>query len=144
MPKSIRTLVRHEDSSPDLDKERGSRYWSAAELLSSTWFVVETCIEVSGVNEIRRWVTTSISDAANLQNSQRPFIWSQIFVCLRAPQSVRLATVFEVVNEAYHLGAVESYLYRLDNGMSFTSSEGQGKGICLEPSEIRLVYSKPR
>ena len=144
MRQSLRTLIRHEKLSNKRDTERGSRYWSAAEILTPTWFVLETCIEVGGVNKIKNWVTTSISDAANLQDSQRPFIWSQIYVCLRAPQSVRLATVFEVVNEAYHLGAVESYLYRLDNGMSFTSSEGQGKGICLEPSEIRLVYSKPR
>ena len=144
MPKSIRTLVRHEDSSPDLDKERGSRYWSAAELLSSTWFVVETCIEVSGVNEIRRWVTTSISDAANLQDSQRPFIWSQIFVCLRAPHSVRSATVFEVVKEAYHLGPIGSYLYCLDNGISFSTDEAPAQDIQSNPVKLRLVYSQQR
>ena len=136
--------MRHEDSSPDLDKERGSRYWSAAELLSSTWFVVETCIEVSGVNEIRRWVTTSISDAANLQDSQRPFIWSQIFVCLRAPHSVRSATVFEVVKEAYQLGPIGSYLYRLDNGISFSTDEAPAQDIQSNPVKLQLVYSQRR
>ena len=144
MHQSLRTLVRHEDLSQSRDKERGFRYWSAAEVLSSTWFVLETCIDVCGVNEIRRWVTTSIGDAAQLQRSQGPFIWSQIYVCLRAPQSVRLATVFEVVKEAYQLGAVDSYLYRLENGMSFSSGEGQAQGIRLEPSESRLVYSQRR
>ena len=144
MQSHIRTVLKHEHTPTTQDKERGSRYWAAVEVLSQTWFVVETCIEEAEKNEIKRWITTSIREAVQIQRSLEPFIWSQIYVCLRAPQSIRLATLFEVVNEAYQLGAVESYLYRLENGMSFTSSEGQGKGICLEPSEIKLVYSQRR
>ena len=144
MRNQIRTILRHEDSSPDLDKERGSRYWSAAELLSSTWFVIETYIEVSGVNEIRRWVTTSIGEAAQIQRSQGPFIWSQIYACLRAPQSVRSATVFEVVKEAYQLGPVGSFLYRLENGMSFTTDEGSIQGVQSEPTKLELLYAQQR
>ena len=144
MQSHIRTVLKHEHTPNTQDKERGSRYWAAVEVLSQTWFVVETCIKEAGENEIKRWITTSIREAVQIQRTLEPFIWSQIYVCLRAPQSIRLATLFEVVNEAYQLGAVESYLYRLENGMSFTSSEGQGKGICLEPSEIKLVYSQRR
>ena len=144
MQSQIRTVLKHEHTSSSPEKERGSRYWAAAEIMSSTWFVIETCIEEAGRNEIKRWVTTSIGEAVLIQHSQRPFIWSQIYVCLRAPQSVRLATVFEVVKEAYQLGAVDSYLYRLENGMSFSSGEGQAQGIRLEPSESRLVYSQRR
>ena len=144
MPQSLRTLVRHEDLSQNRDKERGSRYWSAVEILASTWFVLETCIDVGGVNEIRRWVTTSIGEAANLQRSQGSFIWSQIYVCLRAPQSVPGATVFEVVKEAYQLGPVGSYLYRLDNGISFSTDEVPAQDVQADPVEIKLVYAQRR
>ena len=144
MRQSLRTLVRHENLSDKRDTERGSRYWSAAEILTPTWFVLETCIEVGGVNKIKSWVTTSISDAANLQDSQRPFIWSQIFVCLRAPHSVRSATVFEVVKEAYQLGPIGSYLYRLDNGISFSTDEAPAQDIQSNPVKLRLVYSQQR
>lgn len=144
MQSQIRTVLKHEHTSSSPDKERGSRYWTAAEVMSPTWFVIETCIKEAGGNEIKRWVTTSIGEAAQVQRNQEPFIWSQIYVCLRAPLSVRGATVFEVVKEAYQLGGVDSYLYRLENGMSFSSGDGQAQGIQLETSETRLVYSQRR
>lgn len=144
MRHQIRTILRHEDTSSSSDKERGSRYWAAAEVMSSTWFVVETCIEVSGKNEIQRWVTMSISDAAQIQRSQEPYAWSHIFVCLRAPLSVRSATVFEVVTEAYQLGSDGSYLYQLENGMTFVTSEGNAQGVQPDSKELRLVYAHRR
>lgn len=144
MSHQIRTLVRHEDTTEGAYKERGSRYWTAAELLAPTWFVVETCIEISGVNEIRRWVTTSIGEAARIQRGQDPFVWSQIFVCLRAPRSVRSATIFEVVNEAYQSLASDAYIYQLANGMAFKTEIGQVPGNDLAPEELTLVYTHRR
>lgn len=144
MPYQIRTLVRHEDTTEGPYKERGSRYWTAAELLSSTWFVVESCIEISGVNEIRRWVTTSIREATQIQLRQAPFIWSQIFVCLRAPRSVRSATVFEVLDEAYQSLASGAYVYQLANGVSFKSGREQALVDNAAPEELTLVYARRR
>ncbi|MDR3453168.1 MAG: hypothetical protein P4L96_10245 [Rhodoferax sp.] len=144
MPHQIRTTLRHEDTSEALYKERGSRYWTAAELLAPTWFVVETCIEISGVNEIRRWVTTSIREATQIQLGQAPFIWSQIFVCIRAPLSVRSATVFEVVDEAYQLLASGAYVYQLANGMSFKTGGEQLPVDNAAPEELTLVYARRR
>ena len=144
MPYQIRTLVRHEDTTEGPYKERGSRYWTAAELLSSTWFVVETCIEVSGVNEIRRWVSTSIREAVQIQLGQAPFIWSQIFVCLRTPRSVRSATVFEVVDEAYQSLASGAYVYQLASGMTFKTEIEQAPGDDPTPEALTLVYARRR
>lgn len=142
MPNQIRTLLRDEYPAQGISKERGSRYWTAAEVSAPIWFVVESCIEVSEKFEIQRWVTTSIQHAASIQRGFEPSVWSQIFVCMRAPLSVRNATVFEVVNEAYKCGA--GFVYRLANGMSFMTGN---EGILLtgsEPTELELVYAHGR
>ena len=144
MPHQIRTLVRHEDTTEGPYKERGSRYWTAVELLAATWFVVETCIEISGVNEIRRWITTSIREAVQIQRGQEPFVWSQIFVCMRAPRSVRNATVFEVVDEAYQSLATDTYVYQLANGMTFKTEIEHSPGDNPTPEELTLVYARRR
>ena len=142
MPHQIRTILRQEDTSPSPDKERGSRYWWAAEVLSPTWFVVESCIEVNGTNEIQRWVTTSIHHAAGILRGFEPSNWSQIFVCMRAPLSVRNATVFEVVQEAYQSDPGATYVYRLANGMSFIDGEQREHGAYTEPTQLKLVYAQ--
>jgi hypothetical protein len=144
MPNQIRTLLRDEYTMVENQRERGSRYWTAAELLSQTWFVVESCIDVSGKKEIRRWVTTSIHEAAAIQRGFELSIWSQIFVCTRVPVNVRDATVFEVLNEAYYSVRDGSYVYRLGNGMSFIDGERRQHGAYTAPTELKLVYAQGR
>ena len=141
MPDLIRTTLKHEASAPGTDPERGSRYWLAAEIMSSTWFVIEACTERAGKNEIQRWVTTSIREAARLQHSHDPSVWSHIFICLRAPLSIRNATVFEKVTEVYQAGIGGSYLYRLGNGMSFITDEKHAQGVPFSPDALELVYA---
>lgn len=136
----IRTTTRHERTT----KERGSRFWQAAELLSSTWFIAETCVEVSGEREIRQWVTTSIHQAALIQHSMEPHIWARIFACIRAPLSIQTGTLFEVVREAYQAGARDSYVLLLENGMSFTTGTEAPEGLGKYPGELRLIYAKGR
>ena len=138
----IRTVLSQEDKSDTNDKERGSRYWTAAEIQTSTWFVVETCFEQLGENVIQRWITTSIHDAVAFEREMAPFNWSHIFVCLRAPLSVRNATIFEVLKEAYQVGRRGTYTYHLENGMTFVT--GALGNVITSPDdtqEVRLVYS---
>lgn len=140
----IRTVLKQEDMSSSPDKERGSRYWSAAEIGSSTWFVVETRVEEWETTKTQRWVTTSIREAVRIQRSQVPYTWSRIYICLRAPLSVRSATVFEVVTEAYEIDSDGSYLFKLENGLSFISDEVHEQGVQPCPKELRLVYAQQR
>lgn len=142
MQSKIRTIIKHEETSSRPDKKRGSRYWAAAEIMSATWFFIETCIEEAEGNEIKRWVTTSIREAVEIQRCHQPYEWSRIFVCLRAPLSVRNAVVFEVVTEVHHLGSSGAYLYRLENGMSFSTDEGTADGV--QPNPAQLVYAQRR
>ncbi len=52
MSREIRTVLKDEKTFPSPERERGSRYWMAAEVMSSPWFFLETSVEVDGVNEI--------------------------------------------------------------------------------------------
>lgn len=136
----IRTATGHEQTS----KERGSRFWAAAEILSTTWFIAETCVEVAGRREIRQWVTTSIHQAALIRHSMEVHCWARIFACIRAPLIIQNGTPFEVVREPYQAGARDSYVLLLDNGMSFASGIEAAEGLGKGPEELRLIYAKGR
>jgi hypothetical protein len=82
MSHQIRTQTKFEDHSTERDKERGSRFWSTAEIMTTTWFVVETCVDVRETVEIRRWITTSIEDASEVRRSQAPYRWGRVFDCI--------------------------------------------------------------
>lgn len=132
----IRTALGHERTS----NERGSRFWSAAELMTPTWFVIEACVNVSGRNEVRQWLTPSIELAVQIQRSSQPYTWTRIFACIRAPLSIQRATLFEVVLEAYKAGSRDSYFLILDNGLSFcTGTEARGD-ITSQPEALKLIY----
>lgn len=138
----IRTVLKYERTSPDANKERGARYWAAAEILSPTWFVVESCIEVSSKNEVQRWVTTSIQEAVQIQQRQGRCHWSHIFVCIRAPRSIQNGTIFEELKEAYQAGSSDSFVLKLQNGMSFmTGEDGHSEDEWPSPKELRLLYA---
>lgn len=132
----------HERTLKPPNSERGSRFWVAAELLDTTWFLLETCVNVSGRNEIRQWVTPSINRAVEIKNSMEPCQWCHIFVCLRAPLSIQNGTIFEVVREAYQAGARDSYVYILQNGMSFSAGTESPQGTSDEPQKLKLIYAK--
>lgn len=136
----IRTVLTDERTS----KVRGSRLWAAAELSSTTWFVTETSVEVSGEYEVQQWVTHSISQAVLIQRSLEPYIWSRIFVCMRAPTSIQNGTLFEVVREAYQSGSRDSYFLLLDNGMSFSTGTETPQQIDDVPEKLNLIYAKDR
>lgn len=137
----IRTVLKHECPPPPVNKGRGSRYWSAAEILSSTWYVVESCVEAETKNQVNRWMTTSIKEAIQIQRTQGLCYWSHIFVCLRAPLSIKNATIFEVVNEAHQVGSTNSYVLQLTNGMSFiTGDDDESVNEWPDPKMLRMVY----
>lgn len=142
MAKQIRTLLKHEDTSSSPDKERGSRYWVDAEILSTVWFVVDICIDVSSEFVVRRWVTTTIRDAALIQQRHKPFKWSQVFVSMRVSGSAPSGLLFEEVNEVYQSGPVGSYIYRLVSGLTFMSEHQPPPENNDEPEEFKLVFSK--
>lgn len=135
MRNQIRTLLRDECITQGSSRKRGSRYWTAAEVSSPTWFVVESCIEVSGRHEIQRWVTTSVHHAASIQRGLEPSVWSQIFVCIRAPLSVRNASIIEILKEAYQCTRGRGFVYRLANGMSFMTGDEGALLTDAEPTE---------
>lgn len=144
MQQQMRTSLLHERTSSASPDESGSRYWIAAQLLSTTWFVAETCVEVSGANETLQWVTPSIRYAVCLQQSLRPYIWGRIYICVRAPHGIPNGTLFEVLREAYQAGSRDSYVFLLENGKSFLTGTESPQGIGAQPEELKLIYAKGR
>lgn len=143
MSLQLRTLVADEDKFPNPKKVRGSRYWSAVELLSSTWFLVECEDDEVGIS---RWVTTSFSKAARIQKSLEPARWSRIYICLYAPMSLSHKTLFEEIAEAHQSSGSGSYVFKLANGLSFAGNFEGYKNPIEAPREVKapVMYCNKR
>jgi hypothetical protein len=140
MSLQLRTLRRHEHTHPHPEKERGSKYWRAVEVLSSTWFVVESQNEIG----IRRWMTASITEAAHIQRSLEPSRWSRIFICLYSPFSISQGTLFEEILEVHLVSADGPYVFKLANGLTFAGDVGSNQKPSMAPEEISVLYCSKR
>ena len=140
MSNQIRTLVQDERTLGPNQKVRGARHWSAAEVLSSTWFFVESCIE--GEGSIERWVTTSILEATKIKRALEPSTWARIFICMRAPRSIREATMFEEIDKAYLVGSSGIQVFELTNGLSYVLGSENPRDSSTEVKEMSLLYSR--
>lgn len=138
----IRTVLKHEVTAPAPNKQpRTFRYWRKVELMSEIWFLVEAVVDADGDSEIRRFITTSIEDAAAIEEDLQPY-WCNVYVCLRAPHNIRNATVFEVVRTAHASAVTGLTTYHLANGMTFAAAgeavpEVDRKG----PTRLRRIYA---
>ena len=139
MANQIRTLTKHENSTSSADRDLGAKNWSAAQIMAPLSFVVDICMEVECQLEIKRWVTTSILEVAEIQQSHKPFQWAQVFVSMRTPRSAPGGVLFEEVSEVYQSGQVGSYIYRLTNGVAFMPDSRQASGE--ENATFKLIYS---
>jgi hypothetical protein len=119
MRSQIRTLLQHERVTGTADKQRGARFWVAAELLSSTFFVVEVCSEYTSTTEVQRWVTTSIREAVRVEDWLTPNKWSRIYMHISAPLTVLDGAVYELLQEAHKVEGSDTYVYKLAKGMTF-------------------------
>lgn len=54
MPNNLRTWLRDKCLPTSDHKDRGARFWTAVQIQSLTWFVVESC-EKRG-EDMKRWV----------------------------------------------------------------------------------------
>lgn len=140
MPNQIRTLLRHERAMEAPRKDRGARHWSAAQVLTSTWYFVECCKDYE--LDLQRWVTTSIEEATDIHRSLGTSRWVRIYICLRAPMSIQEATLFEEIDEAYQVGASGSYLFQLANGLAYVVGAETVREVCSKPLELELVYNR--
>ena len=140
MSSKLRTLLRHERTPPFEERGRGERHWSAVQLLSPTWFFVES--SDIGDGHVHRWITTSMVEAANIQRGLEPVKWARIFVCLHASQSVNNGTLFEEIDEAYQVGNSTEQMFQLTNGMCFVVGAESTKVPSTEPKEVKLLYHR--
>lgn len=140
MSSKLRTLLQDEHIPPADERGRGIRYWSAVQLMSPTWFFVESVDTGNGY--VRRWITTSMVEAANIQRGLEPVKSARIFVCQYASQSIGQRTLFEEIDKAYQLGNSSEQMFQLVNGMCFVIGEDITVGSSAEPKELKLLYHR--
>ena len=140
----IRTFTKHERTTLSAEKDGGVRNWAAAQIVGPLTFVVDICVEVQCQLEVKRWLATSIHEVARIQQSHKPFQWTQVFVSMRTPRCAPGGLLFEEVNEVYQSGRFGSNIYRLTNGMAFMPNSNQdfGDEDGDDLSTFKLVYSK--
>jgi hypothetical protein len=141
----LRTLVKSEITKESQSEwERGTRCWLSAEIMSPAWFVVEVSMDELITGKTKSWIATNFQVAAQIQKSQEPYKWSNIFVCMRTPHSVRNATVYEVVNQVYALPGSRTLVFQLVSGMALELENASLAPNLGDINEVKLIYSKTR
>lgn len=140
----FRTLAKNELREQSQNGTRGSRFWSSAEILTPTWYVLEACTEHVDKTQVRTWVTSTFYEATQVQRNLGDFLWAHIFVCLRAPLSVRNGTIFEEIVEVHVLPDTGDLVLHLRNGLSFQTRAESGNEFSVEqnsPGQVKLLYT---
>lgn len=105
-------------------------------------FVADIFLEGQWRQEIKRWIATSVQEVAQIQQSHKPFQWTQVFVLMQSTHGALGGLLLEELNEVYLSGRFGSNIYRLTNGMAFMSDSHQASGDEDDSSTFMLIYSK--
>jgi hypothetical protein len=143
MTENIRThLFDAQPPEPSGNNEFG--YWKSVGLFSLTCFIIDTCVFTDSKYLLIRQVTTSIKEAARIQKSQAPYLWSQVFLMVRNPTNVTTDFIFAEVEDAFENYKGEVF-YRLSDGSTFIVEHKAPESTFFNgPTHFSLRYSKPR
>ena len=61
---------------------------------------------------------------------------------MRAPRSIREATMFEEIDKAYLASASGIQIFELTNGLSYVLGAENSPDISTEAKEMRLIYNR--
>ena len=145
MTAHIRTHLCDAQPPPEPNSNNEVRYWNSVELLSSTCFILDTCVFTAHSKYLLiRRVTASIEQAARIQKSQAPYIWSQVFLMVRTPMGISTDFIFAEVEDAFENCKGEIF-YRLSDGSTFIVEHEATESTFFDgPTPFSLRYSKPR
>ena len=135
----IRTMLEDENTRIS---ERGARFWKAAEIVESTWFLVEVGDIGAQVGTTERWLTTSIQEAVGLSREFSNRSWTRIYICLNAPLSLSNGTMFEEVSSVELVVEDGLCLFNLANGMSFALPTAKAESEKTAPKTLKSLYSQ--
>lgn len=144
MQSFIRTALQNEVLLDAGSKERGIRYWSAVELPSRCWFVVEVCVDGPNKRDVKHFLALSIDEVKRIQLREEPLQWTQVFLGMRAPLESVNGVIFERLEEAHLNAASGQYVYKLASGLTFSveQPESPQPGVHGGLSELRRVYRR--
>lgn len=136
----IRTLVQDERSLGPNVKMRCARHWSAAEILSPTWFILESCAAGSGY--ISRLFIPSILEAMAIERALPPPKWVRLTICIGTSTSIPEPTRYEEIDKAYVVGASRIQVFKLTNGLSYMLDAEGTREKSSDAKEMRLIYKR--
>lgn len=104
---------------------RGTKYWAMVEVPGEVWFMVEGGkLTARDRTDVRRFVTTSLSEALELMRYSR-FLWMQLSAYVREPSSFAHGWVFQPVDEVHRLDPDQEHLVRFHSGLMVIIRDGQ-------------------
>ena len=146
MQSFIRTALQNEVLLDAGSKERGIRHWSAVELPSRCWFVVEVCVDGPTKRDVKHFIALSIDEVKRIQQREERVRWTQVFLGMRAPLNSVNGVIFELLDEAHLNTSSGQYIYKLASGLTFSIEPPAPRGPELRDqvglSELRLVYRR--
>ena len=135
----LRTRDRYHAASAK--PERGTKYWTRAELPKSTWFVVEACVKVPGAEferEVHTFIAPTFSEAV-LTCIDTPHEWVAIHAFIRAASIFPEGHVFDTVSEAFRIHPSGGTLLRFRSGLIFIDG-GKSKPGTSEIANATKVF----
>ncbi len=98
--RALCTRLDDERTPPRLDRVRGQRFWTGAEIRTHVWFVAEAYV-ITDEPRLLTFVTTSIEEARRFLWRHAHGEWSRLYVRMRAPLSEGYGMLFEELDEVY-------------------------------------------
>ncbi len=80
----------------------------------------------------------------DIPKSLGPSRWARIFICCHSPVTIREATLFEEIDEAYEVGASGTYLFLLATGLSYVVGTETVREVWAKPKELQLLYNRKK
>lgn len=109
------TQLNDERTPPSVERVRGQRYWTGAEIRTRVWFLVEAYV-ITEEPRLISFVTTFLDEIQGFLDRYESAEWKRVYVRIRAPLSEGYGMLFEELQEVY-FGAEGSLIFHLANGL---------------------------
>ncbi|VTU32092.1 hypothetical protein [Variovorax sp. RA8] len=113
--KTLCTRLDDERTPPSIERVRGQRYWTGAEIRAQAWFLAEAYV-ITEEPRLISFVTTDLQEARRFLRRYGTAEWSRVYVRLRAPLSEGYGMLFEELDEVYS-SADGTLMFHLANGL---------------------------
>lgn len=132
--KTLCTRLDDERTPQSVEKVRGNRYWSGAEIRAQVWFLAEAYV-ITEEPRLLSFVTTDLEEARRFLRRYGTAEWARVYVRLRAPLSEGYGMLFEELDEVYS-SADGSLMFHLANGLVVMERDPSADSSGVKSQEV--------